>query len=439
MSPRLHLRAFTALALLLWLFVSASSLVHAQPGGTSRYVYDNNGRLRAVIAPNGEAAIYDYDPAGNFTAIRRLVATEMEVIDFSPRTGPFGARVNIFGVGFGGVGSGGDVSSVLFNGTSATILSQTATSVVVEVPANATTGKITVTASRGTRLSADPFTVAGVGVVPASVNLQTGRAFQFNAFLAESISGDVRWSVNGIVGGNATVGTITASGLYTAPTTLGSRTIRATSAVESTAFGEATVNVISGNDVFAKGVSVRYGQVQNIARATPLSEGVLVRYGTPPNNISPYFSARGVSVQYGTPPNNPLAYIPSEGVLVRYGTAPNNLNAPVRAASVSVTAGPVVTAIAPLTITKGTTVTLTVTGQNLSGFTSLKILSASGLALETALTASGVSVNGTGTEITATLTATAAAASGKRVIVVTTPNGTTSASDLGVNTIQVVP
>ncbi|HEU4765959.1 MAG TPA: RHS repeat domain-containing protein, partial [Pyrinomonadaceae bacterium] len=31
----------------------------------SRYVYDDDGRLRAVIAPNGEAAVYEYDSAGN--------------------------------------------------------------------------------------------------------------------------------------------------------------------------------------------------------------------------------------------------------------------------------------------------------------------------------------------------------------------------------------
>ena len=55
---------------------------------TSRYVYDEKGRLRAVIAPNGEAAVYEYDAAGNFTAIRRLNANALELLDFTPRFGP---------------------------------------------------------------------------------------------------------------------------------------------------------------------------------------------------------------------------------------------------------------------------------------------------------------------------------------------------------------
>lgn len=88
--------------------------VNAQQGNTTRYVYDNNGRLRAVLAPSGEAAVYDYDPAGNLTAIRRLAAGACEALEFTPQQGTPGALVTIYGVGFGG-----QVSGVSFNGVAA--------------------------------------------------------------------------------------------------------------------------------------------------------------------------------------------------------------------------------------------------------------------------------------------------------------------------------
>ena len=47
------------------MFVFTTPAIHAQQGGTTRYVYDDNGRLIAVISPTGEANVYEYDAAGN--------------------------------------------------------------------------------------------------------------------------------------------------------------------------------------------------------------------------------------------------------------------------------------------------------------------------------------------------------------------------------------
>src|SRR5438105_2303365 len=60
-----------------------TSKSRAQQGGTSTYVYDDDGRLRAVLSPSGEAAVYEYDAAGNFTAIRRLTPNDLELISFT--------------------------------------------------------------------------------------------------------------------------------------------------------------------------------------------------------------------------------------------------------------------------------------------------------------------------------------------------------------------
>jgi hypothetical protein len=60
-------------------------------------------------------------------------------------------------------------------------------------------------------------TVALVLSGPASVTL--GTVSQYSATVTGSSNMAVTWSVNGVVGGNTTVGSISASGLYSAPGT----------------------------------------------------------------------------------------------------------------------------------------------------------------------------------------------------------------------------
>jgi len=145
-------RALAALMVVI-ILTAASSSGYAQ-GSTTRYVYDDNGRLRAVIAPNGEANIYEYDAAGNITAIRRNTASTLEVLGFSPKEGVPGTQVTIIGTGFGG-----GVNAVAFNGTAAQIVSVNAPLVVVTAPNGVTTGPITVTTPQGTATTAQPFVV----------------------------------------------------------------------------------------------------------------------------------------------------------------------------------------------------------------------------------------------------------------------------------------
>jgi hypothetical protein len=82
-----------------------------------------------------------------------------------------------------------------------------------------------------------------VTVTPASASIMTGTTQQFAATVANNANPNVTWSVDGIVGGNVTVGTISAAGLYTAPNAAGSHTIAATSVADVTASGSAPVTV----------------------------------------------------------------------------------------------------------------------------------------------------------------------------------------------------
>jgi hypothetical protein len=85
-----------------------------------------------------------------------------------------------------------------------------------------------------------------VSVTPFSISIAAGTTQQFTASVTGSSNTAVTWSVDGIAGGNSTVGTISTSGLYTAPTSSGSHTITATSQAVASSAGSATVAVGSG-------------------------------------------------------------------------------------------------------------------------------------------------------------------------------------------------
>jgi hypothetical protein len=88
-----------------------------------------------------------------------------------------------------------------------------------------------------------------VSVSPATVNLELAQTQQFNATVTGNSNATVTWFAGGVPGGNATYGTISASGLYTAPAS-GSTplavTVSAVSEVDATKSGSASVIVHGG-------------------------------------------------------------------------------------------------------------------------------------------------------------------------------------------------
>src|SRR2546422_650487 len=96
------------------------------------------------------------------------------------------------------------------------------TRLLTTVPSGAATGTISVTAPLGSATSTVVFRVLGPGeltVTPSSAAVFVSRSQQFQALEVVTPTTNVRWTVNGLPGGDTTVGTITADGLYTAPAT----------------------------------------------------------------------------------------------------------------------------------------------------------------------------------------------------------------------------
>jgi YD repeat-containing protein len=136
-----------------FLFLSALAL-RAQ---TVRYIYDELGRLVAVIDQNGDAAIYNYDAVGNLLSIARQSAGTVSILEFTPNGGSVGTTVKLYGTGFSATAS---QNTVTFNGTAAAVTSSTITEIVTSVPSGATTGTIAVTTPSGSATSASAFTVS---------------------------------------------------------------------------------------------------------------------------------------------------------------------------------------------------------------------------------------------------------------------------------------
>ncbi|MGC2173676.1 MAG: choice-of-anchor D domain-containing protein [Candidatus Sulfotelmatobacter sp.] len=73
-----------------------------------------------------------------------------------------------------------------------------------------------------------------VAISPAQASLTPTQTVQFEATISGVASSDVTWSIDGIAGGNSSVGTISTAGLYTPPSSAGEHTVEATSIANST-------------------------------------------------------------------------------------------------------------------------------------------------------------------------------------------------------------
>lgn len=91
-----------------------------------------------------------------------------------------------------------------------------------------------------------------VSVSPRRAALTVSQMQQFSATLTNTTTTSVTWSVDGVSGGNATVGTISGSGLYTPPSAAGTHAITATSTVDTTKSGASDVPVTTLAGVYTR-------------------------------------------------------------------------------------------------------------------------------------------------------------------------------------------
>ena len=409
-APRRVLQVVLTLSLCVVSLVGAAS---AQPPAV-QYAYDELGQLVAVVDQDGNAAIYVYDAVGNILSIQRVDAASLPgrvaITAVVPGKGKIGTLVSILGKGFGA--SGGQ-NAVSFNGIVATVAQASATRITTTVPSGATSGPITVATPLGSATSPRPFRIVGtLAVTPVTVTLGVGGTQQFVATDGGVETTNVMWTVDGIVGGDPGVGTVSGQGLYTAPTTTVSmRTV--------------TVTAISKDDVTV------------IATATVMLQ--------PP--LPAFLAAAPVGVQV-TDPQLRVVVAPGVGiqrapdgtgltiVAAAIGVSPPVSNAFSGISQVSVSLEPLITSVFPAAAVRGSaSFTLTLTGSGLAGLISIEFLLNN--APDTSIAVINLTAPADGTQATAVISISSTAALGPRVVRVRAPAGTTTSVGAGGNVFTV--
>jgi hypothetical protein len=186
-----------------------------------------------------------------------------------------------------------------------------------------------------------------ISLTPASASVLLGEAQTFAAIVSHATNTAVNWSVNGIPGGNARVGTISTSGVYTSPGDLpvpSSVMVQATSAADNSKTATALLTVTSDISVSVspQTTPVELGAAQAFTATVNSS-------GNPDRAVTWIVSGNGCAgAACGT--------VNSSGIY----TAPQVLTAPpsVSLAAISV-ADPSKSGVGTITITSSFSLTLT--------------------------------------------------------------------------------
>ena len=144
-----------------------------------------------------------------------------------------------------------------------------------------------------------------VTVAPLTALLRTGSQQPFTATVTGALDTSVTWAVNGVPGGNPTIGTIAANGTYSAPLTLptpSTVTVTATSVEDPTRSGTATITLENPIPVITSLTPTTLTantEFDMIVTGTGFTPGSIVNLGT--MSLSTTFIATTQLAAVGTP------------------------------------------------------------------------------------------------------------------------------------------
>ena len=222
-------------------------------------------------------------------------------------------------------------------------------------PASAPTPpQVTITATSGANQSISGSTTATVSqlsvtVSPLTAQVEATQTQPFTATVTGTTDTSVTWSVGGVAGGNTTLGTISTTGLYTAPSTVPSPaqvTVTATSAADGVTNSSATVTVVPLIQVSVVPSTLQYVDANATKQFTAVVTGtsntaVTWSVGSVAggNSIVGTISSSGLYTAPPIPPNPEQVYITATSVADPTKSA-NGLVSAVSPAGVSVTVSP---------------------------------------------------------------------------------------------------
>jgi hypothetical protein len=338
------------------------------------------------------------------------VPGRVAIIAVVPGKGKAGTAVSILGKGFG---AGVAQNAVAFNGVVASVTQASTTRLLAIVPTGATTGLITVASPLGSAVSPRPFRVVGaLALAPATADLGPAGTQQFTVTEDGAETSGVVWAVDGTVGGDPGVGTVTGQGLYTAPATIlaaRSVTVTAASHDDLAVVAAATVKLRPPRPTFLVAAPVGVQVIEPQLRLV-VAPGVGVQHAPDGDGLTIVAAAVGVS---------PPAPVGVSGAL-----------------PVSIGREPLLTSLAPLVAPRGATnLTLTMTGSGLAGVTGLEFLLNN--VSDAAIGVANLAATADGTGATAVISISAGAATGPRVVRLRAAAGATTSVGTGGNVFTV--
>lgn len=121
-----------------------------------------------------------------------------------------------------------------------------------------------------------PDDPVAVNIIETSASVEVGHTFQFHSSVSNTSNTACAWSVNDVAGGNATIGTIGADGLYTAPAAVPNPslvTVKAVAAADSTKSDTAAVTITAPPPftIFPPSVTVPAGATQPFTTAAEVN------------------------------------------------------------------------------------------------------------------------------------------------------------------------
>ncbi len=243
------------------LLMLAGIVMH--PAHAAQYSYDQLGRLTGVIEADGSTISYTYDANGNLLSITRTGATlPLSISSFAPASGPVGTNVTIRGAGFNPAAA---QNAVTIGGAPATVTAASPTTLVVNVPAGAVTGSVTVSTAGNNATASGVFTVTTVRITdftPKIGSAGTSVAIDGEGFDQTAANNEVKFN-----GRSATVDSATTTQLsVTVPALATSGRIRVTSPAGS---------VESGPDFIVPPGTYTAARVGTAARIQALGPGVI--------------------------------------------------------------------------------------------------------------------------------------------------------------------
>ena len=179
--------------------IANASTFAASVAGSITYTYDALGRLvQANVPALGIVENYTYDASGNLLSMTSEPSTTLAISDLSTPEGAPGSTITIVGSGFS-TNPSSDV--VTINGVAATVVSATASELVIDVPAGATSGPIMVQTGSGTVTSPTNFSVIAASGAPVissflPADAPTGATVTLTGTGFQTVLGDNQVQVN---------------------------------------------------------------------------------------------------------------------------------------------------------------------------------------------------------------------------------------------------